>query len=598
MKSIKLLFALLLLAMSMTALADDFEGVIVNTGQNKWASSKFFAKGIEAINDDDLEMAIDMFEKEVKLHPSNGYAICNLAHCQFLTAKNEMFTDIYSEDSSEQEIAAAKEKGNKGMSAVLPLLNKGISMLPSADGEAQCQAYRLKSSMLCSLAEVDSAEVAASYEKAIAIHPCVEAYEDHINFFFNNTDVVLADLKMLRKLNPDDPSYIKLQTLLAYRDKDYDQCLTLYEEHNDILNRDGENVIDEQMAAIQLMSLKSLGRDEKAMNLALKYIEEYELGDAISLYLQMAKNNPELAEMQLKQRLFAETGDERVWNTMLGRVMESQKDYRRALESLFKVEKVAHESFIFYEIAMCYYMLADTDNALKYIDVATLLDGGEEYLSTRDDILINMGKASKVISEKKMGMELIKNASGGEISQRLTLADLLLQERDYSQAADVMASIIDSTYSAKAYSIYAEALKGVGRTAEAQKYLQKITELDAFPYSDIVYIAPAYHALGREEGARNQAESLSQCWEDYQKDPDNEEKLSSCYDIAVVYAQLGDSDKAMEYLEKHFLHDDMPYNFGQIDRDWRLDSVRELPQFKALVEKYRKQWKSNAVSNK
>ena len=97
MKSIKLLFALLLLAMSMTALADDFEGVIVNTGQNKWASSKYFAKGIEAINDDDLEMAIDMFEKEMKQHPSNGYAICNLAHCQFLTAKNEMFTDIYSE---------------------------------------------------------------------------------------------------------------------------------------------------------------------------------------------------------------------------------------------------------------------------------------------------------------------------------------------------------------------------------------------------------------------------------------------------------------------------------------------------------------------
>ena len=63
-----------------------------------------------------------------------------------------------------------------------------------------------------------------------------------------------------------------------------------------------------------------------------------------------------------------------------------------------------------------------------------------------------------------------------------------------------------------------------------------------------------------------------------------------------MFAQIGESDKALEYLEKHFLHDDMPYDFGLMERDWRLDNVRELPQYKTLIEKYKTIWKNNATT--
>lgn len=594
MKSRKLLFALLLLAMSMTSVAEDFDGILVNTKQNKWASSKFFAKGIEAINDDDLYEALEMFEKEMKQHPSNGYAICNLAQCQYIAARHEMFTVIYSEDSDDQEIAEAQEQGYKDMRAALPLLDKGIALLPTGDGEAQCQVYRIKASMLRSLDNVDSTQVAECYDKAIAAHPCNDAYEEHMDFFFNDPEIVTADALALRKLYPDDPSNVKLLAYMAYRNEDYAQSLELCEEYQAMLHSQGEEGLDTQVAAIRLMSLKYLGRNEEAMDLALSYIEDFEMGEAIQVYLLIAKNNPDIAEIKLKQRIFADNGDNMLWNTMLGHIMEFKKDYASALNYFKQEENNDHEAYILNEIAKCYYMLGDTQNALTYIDAATIMPDGGEYLLNRDEMLINLGMASKVISEKMTGVEIVKKIDDTEYLHRLNLAELLLQEQDFSQAATILEPLLDLDDGARALSLYATALNGMGRNDDAKKYLQQIVDINPIAQGDIFYLIPALNELGQCDEAKKQAEALAAQWMQYQIEPKDDSTPESCYNIATTFAQIGDSDTALEYLEKHFEHDDMPYNFGFIERDWRINSLRELPQFKRLVEKYKTQWKNNS----
>jgi hypothetical protein len=35
-----------------------------------------------------------------------------------------------------------------------------------------------------------------------------------------------------------------------------------------------------------------------------------------------------------------------------------------------------------------------------------------------------------------------------------------------------------------------------------------------------------------------------------------------------------------------------------MERDWRLDNVRDLPQYKTLIEKYKTIWKNNATTIK
>lgn len=598
MKPGRLLFILLALAVCFTAAAQDSDAITVNTKQNKWASSNFFAKGIEAINDEEFELALDMFQREVKQHPSNGYALCNLSQCQFMVARLEMLTSLYKDEGTEEELKAAKDKGSRAMMAALPLLDKGMSKLPSTDTEAQCQAFRLKAALLRNIDSSDSTLIAECYDKAIAVHPCNEAYDDHMDFFVNNTEIITADALALRKLYPDDPSNVKLLAATACRSGDYRQCLAQCEEFNAMLKAHGEDGIDSQIGLLQLVSLNELGREEEAMDLALKFIEEYELNDAVQLFMVLADKNPGIAEIKVKQRLFADNGDNILWYSMLGHIMETKKDYASALQYFKTVEKTEKEAYVFNEISKCYYMLVDTDNALRYIEAATIMDGGDEYLSERDVMLVNLGMASTVISEKMTGLEIVKNIDETAFFERTVLAGLLLQEHDYAQAATILEPLLEQDDDASALLLYATALKGLGRDDEAQRRLQQITEINPMPESAHSSLIPALYATGHSEEALNLANSMARQWENHQLNPDGDETPESCYIIATVFAQIGESDKALEYLEKHFLHDSMPYNFGFIDRDWRLDSVRELPQYKTLVEKYKKLWKSNAISNK
>lgn len=586
-----LLLVLLAMVQWLTAVAQDFDAVVVNSERNKWSSSKYFAKGVEAFNDDDLELALDMLGKELKQHPGNGYAMCNLAQCQFMAARHEMLIVAHSDITSEQE--KAQELGYGGMRAALPLLDKGIAALPAVDSVALCQALCVKASMLLCLDTVDSTLVAECYERAIAVHPCNDAYEGHMEFFFNDTEVVVADALALRKLYPDDPSNVRLLAIMAYRSDDYSQCLALCEEYNSML-KDGqqEDALDTQVASLQLMSLKELGRNEEAMDLALKYIEEYDMGDAVQIFMLLAQIDPELAEIKVKQRMFAEYSDNMLlWNVMLGRIMQMKKDYGSALHYFKTVEETDQEAFIYNDIAKCYYMLGDTENAVKYLDAATIMEEGEQYQRERDLMLVNCGMAGRLISEKKTGLELIRDVESPRINERESLADLLLQEHDYEQVLAIVEPMLGIDGATGSLSLYAAALKRLGRNDEALLYQQKIVEREDAARDRLIV---ALHELGRDGKALELAAEMAQYWEDYRAGNRGDETPESCYTIATVFAQIGQSDKALEYLEKHFMHDDMPYNFGLIERDWRLDSVRELPQFKSLVEKYKTQWENNA----
>jgi hypothetical protein len=56
---------------------------------------------------------------------------------------------------------------------------------------------------------------------------------------------------------------------------------------------------------------------------------------------------------------------------------------------------------------------------------------------------------------------------------------------------------------------------------------------------------------------------------------------------------MGDSTTALEVLKTHFEQSDIAYNFGMIEKDWRLDPVRSLPEFQQLINTYYSQWKNN-----
>ncbi len=58
---------------------------------------------------------------------------------------------------------------------------------------------------------------------------------------------------------------------------------------------------------------------------------------------------------------------------------------------------------------------------------------------------------------------------------------------------------------------------------------------------------------------------------------------SSSYQIAEVYAQWGDADNAMSWLERGYNIRDPGLQF--VLADWFFDPIREDPRFQTLLEK-------------
>jgi hypothetical protein len=57
----------------------------------------------------------------------------------------------------------------------------------------------------------------------------------------------------------------------------------------------------------------------------------------------------------------------------------------------------------------------------------------------------------------------------------------------------------------------------------------------------------------------------------------------SPYNFVIIYAALGDKDKALEFLERAY--DERSYYMTWLNVDFQLDSLRDDPRFKDIVRR-------------
>ena len=116
----------------------------------------------------------------------------------------------------------------------------------------------------------------------------------------------------------------------------------------------------------------------------------------------------------------------------------------------------------------------------------------------------------------------------------------------------------------------------MGKTAEARECFDKALQdddgdLSLWATEDDV--ALLLNEVGRQQEAREILETVN---------VDSDSRIDN-YDIACCFASLGDIDKTLEYLKRHFDKD--LCNFGLIDIDWHFDKMRNLPEFKTFIAK-------------
>ena len=630
----KLLILLLLLgtAVSSLALTREFKKLIpaVESKQyNQWSNSELFRLGVETLNSYDadnrhdnvelLDAAISCLEQEVAQHPGNGYAACNLAIAKLRSMDaGESSGDYdyvdYVDSVETAEVLELKAKIQELKAREEALLNeacqlfkRSISLIPAGDASGQCVAHRGLAVALVEQ-EADSALIINTINKAIALHPCKAAYVTRIYLHITIAEnierqlpeedqgeyhkdqlgqVIIADIEDFYNHFPNDPEACAFMILRAQENRDpqgvVDYCDKFFEN---VKNADAENLIfDEMTTEISTMFKKERGRALMELGRNADAVDDLlEAGAKDELNI-IASENPSMVMDKIKQRMAAGDGE---LSQLAARIAQDYlHDYKEALQYYeMQLKDSPADANTLHSIAQCYYMLGDVDNALLYAE-ATDRTGG--YTTILDKALLGLGRVDEVIKRHE---DRVAMADMIEIDAReyMELGYCYLLKRDWQRAESCLGKSVamgDEYNVIPALYYRGIALKAMGKKAEARKAFD-----EALEHENIVFEYEHLHALalgevGKAQEAREVMESVIE-HQDFVS--------TSNYDIACDYAALGDKDKMLQFMQLHFEKE--PHNLGLIDKDWRLDGVRNLPEFKRLIAQQKEKFNFTTPARK
>jgi len=182
--------------------------------------------------------------------------------------------------------------------------------------------------------------------------------------------------------------------------------------------------------------------------------------------------------------------------------------------------------------------------------------------------LLNLlGRGSESVRMARRAVELDPLS----IRRRIGLATSLLFTRDYDGALDEAARVLElEPENAGAHYFLGAALALNGQLEEAIAELQRTTELDSESPGNRTTLAWVYARDGQREKA---LELLA----------DVPEMGTNLKEIALVYGELGELDRAFAYLDRAYA--EHPANLVNLLVDPGADSLRQDPRFDELMKK-------------
>lgn len=496
-----------------------------------------YTRGIEAIQNNNLDEALDYLNKEITEHPDNGYAFAWMA-----------------------SVRNYNEEYGRALTAV----NTAVKKIPSKDKEYKAFAFSTRASVFLNLE--DTIQAMKDYAQAIALTPEDDRlYNTRAQLYYEQGKYDLADndyRKMISLKEGDVMGYMGLgrnaNAQKRYEDaiKQFDYVNKLEPSYSSAYSFRAESYIGLKKyneAIDDVITALGIDQDDKA------FYELQTLADSA-----FAQTVAKLKVQKLKEP------KESSWPYDLGVVYERTDRYAKAI--LFYKESLAIESNkeTANRIANCYNEIGDYDKALEYCDQAIALDSTKtNYMYFKASILDNAGRSEEAIK-----------IMDSYITQNPEYYVLYYQRgwfKEYSGKIDE--AIEDYTMSvtlepdfARGYmcrgSLYM--LKGDKKLADED--FKKVIRLDSIPEeADCSYYA--YYYLGDKNKA---IEILNKVME--------KDSLENYYSAACLYSIIGDKEKALFYLRKalesgyrHFYH---------IKRDRDLKNIRSTAEFKEVMDEY------------
>ncbi len=193
--------------------------------------------------------------------------------------------------------------------------------------------------------------------------------------------------------------------------------------------------------------------------------------------------------------------------------------------------------------------------------------GSAEAHSTYSWVLLFLGRDLESVGMARRGVELDPLS----ISRRIDLASSLVFTRDYDGGLDEAARVLElEPEHAGAHYFLGAALSLNGQPEEAIAALQRSSELDPESPGRRTVLAWVYAPDGQREKALEVLADVPQMG-------------SNLKEIAVVYGELGELDRAFAYLDRAYA--EHPANLLTLSRDPTADSLRQDPRFDELMKK-------------
>ena len=496
-----------------------------------------YSRGVEAINNNNAEEALDYLNKEINEHPDNGYAFAWIA---LVRNYNEEF------------------------GRALTAANVAVKKIPSKDKEYKAFAYGTRAQVYLNLE--DTIQALKDYSQAINIVPDDDRfYNQRAQVYYEQGKYDLADkdyLKMISLKEGDVMGYMGIgrnaNAQKRYEDaiKQFDYVVKLEPNYSSAYSFRAESYIGLKKyneAIDDVISALGIDRDRKA------FYELQELADSAF----------EQTVAKLKVQKIKEP-NEQSWDYDLGIVYERAAKYNKAIayykESLEKESNIITAS----RISSCYDDLGDYDKALEYCNQAIALDSVKaNYLYEKANILDNAGRTQEAIKTMSDYIANTPDEPAGYY-QRGWFKD---------HSGDIEGALEDYTMAItlQPNEAYAYLNRGVlyrlkGENAKAESDFKQVVRLDSIP-EDAECSFYAYYYLGQKDKA---IEVLNTALD--------KDKKGNCYDAACLYSVMGEKEKALSYLRQSL--EDGYRSFAHIKRDRDLNNIRNTEEFKVLMKEY------------
>ena len=505
-----------------------------------------YNRGVEAIQNNNTEEALEYLNKELKDNPNNGYALVWIA-----TVRNY------------------QEEYGRALSAV----DLAIKHIPKKDKQYRAFAHIVRAEVYVGLGENEKA--LADFSIAIKETPDdADVYEKRANLYYYMEKYDLAD-KDYQKIISIDPGSVMGYMGIgrnANAEKRYDDAI---EQFNYVIKLASDYASGYSFRAESYLGLKQY---DKAIDDVIKALDIDGDNKAFHLMQEVADSAMVSLTAKLKVRSAKSSNNNEYWLYCLGVVYERADAYKKAIEYYTSCYEKDPSDVVSYRISQCYSEMGNFTSALEHIDNAIALDSTDyDYVMEKADILYESGNTKDAISELTKYINYDPEYYGGYYRRGWY--------KDNSKDTD--GAIEDYTMAIVLQPNYAYAYLGRGdmyilkedkKSAEAD--YRKVIELDTIPNNNSC-AQYAYWGLGQKEKA---IEFMNKVIDN---DSDN---AGNYYDAACLHSRMGESEKAIEFLQTAL---EKGYRrFAHLEMDDDLNPIRELREFKELIEHYKKQFES------